>query len=405
MITLNQGQENVVKAAVDWFRHSDRQTFEFDGEAGTGKSVTLHAILDELRLNCVEYMPMAFTGAASVVMRLRGFPTAKSIHSSLYKVEKVPANSDNPFFNVNTFNDTRRYVDMFVPKTKEEIDPRVKLFVIDEGYMVPDFMRKEIEKYGRKIIVAGDSGQLPPVNGSPAYLTGPNVYHLTELMRQSIDNPIVYLAHRARRGLPIDCGLYGNRALVIEEQYLTNEMVLNVGNIVCGTNRTRDAFNRRIRELLGYTTDLPMFGERVICRNNNWSIEEDGIALCNGLSGHVVSNYNVSNFKNNRYIIDFLPDLLNIPFRNLELDYKYFTANTEIRKEMKSMNSKKYAFGEFFEFAYAITTHLAQGQEFPSGIVYEEYLRSDIQNQLMYTAITRMKEYLILVKRPRRIYR
>lgn len=405
MIELNQGQQAVVRAAVDWFNNSSEQTFEFDGEAGTGKSVTLHAILQELGLFDYEYMPMAYTGAASVVMRLRGFHHARSIHSSLYKVELVPVDEDNPFFNVNTATDTKKLRERFVPLEIDEISPDVKLFVIDEGYMVPGNMRKDIEKYGKKILVAGDSGQLPPVNGNAAYLTGPNVYHLTELMRQSIDNPIVHLARRARRGLPIDCGLYGNQALVIEEQDLTNEMVLGVPIIICGTNRTRDAFNDRIRELRGFHGDLPMFGERVICRNNNWKIGHDGIALCNGLSGHVVTNYNVSNFKKNRYVIDFLPDLISTPFQGLEMDYEYFTGDYDTRKKMREMTNRKYVCGEFFEFAYALTAYLAQGQEYPSGLIYEEYLRHEIHNQLMYTAITRMKERLILVKRPRRIYR
>ena len=403
---LNQGQQKVLAAAVNWYRNSSKQIFEFDGEAGTGKSVTLHAILDALGLHPSEYMPMAYTGAASVVMRLRGFPTARSIHSSLYKVIEVANNENDPFLSMNTSLDTKKRHKEFVPKDKSDIDPRVKLFVIDEGYMVPNSMKREIEKYGIKMLVTGDSGQLPPIGGDPAFLSGCDVMHLTELMRQSYNNPIVYLAHRARRGLPIDCGLYGNRALVIEESELTNEMVLGVGNIVCGTNNTREAFNRRIRELLGMDMySLPMFGERVICRNNNWSVEEDGIALCNGLSGYVVSQYEPSRFIHDKYTMDFLPDLLNHPFRNLEMSYKYFVSDTVTRKQMKQLNTKRYSIGELFEFAYAITTHLAQGQEFPSGIVYEEYLRADVQAQLLYTAITRMKEYIIFVKRPRKIYR
>ena len=56
------------------------------------------------------------------------------------------------------------------------------------------------------------------------------------------------------------------------------------------------------------------------------------------------------------------------------------------------------------QYAYALTTHLSQGGEYPTGIYYEEYLRSDIQNQLNYTGITRFKQYLVYCKKTRKYY-
>ena len=402
-VILKPGQARIVEDACNWYYNSSEQVFEFAGLAGTGKSVVLYEIVKRLHLRPKNIMPMAYTGQASIIMRLKGFPNARSIHSNLYKFEKIPNEyQDNPFRNINTMLNSEKYHFVFSPINIGEIDPEVSLMIIDEGFMVPDSMKKDITKHGIKILVAGDSGQLPPIGGNPAFLTGSNVRYLTELVRQAQDNPIIYIAHRARQGLPIHCGLYGNRVLVIEDRDLTNEMVLNVGNIICGTNKTRDMFNNTIRNLKGIDSPIPLFGERIICRNNNWNEELDGIALANGLSGYVTSPYDISRYNRNQYMLDFLPDLLNTPFKNINIDYEYLTSPYDIRQQMK--NNKMYSNGEKFEFAYALTTHLSQGAEYPCGIYYEEFLRSNIQNQLNYTGVTRFKEFFIYVKKTRKYY-
>ena len=85
------------------------------------------------------------------------------------------------------------------------------------------------------------------------------------------------------------------------------------------------------------------------------------------------------------------------------MDYKYINAPYEERNTLKESKFSVFT-GEKFEYAYALTTHLSQGSEYPCGIYYEEFLRSNIQNQLNYTGITRMKEFLIYVKKSKKIF-
>lgn len=402
MIILNQGQAQTVSDGIQWFNNSSEQIFEIDGEAGTGKSVVLYEIVNQLGLKPYQIMPMAFTGQAAIIMRMKGFPHARSIHSSLYEVVKeAKPYKDSPFTRMNTTFNTPEYEYIFRPIPMGGIDPNVKLIIIDEGWMVPESMKETITKHGIKILVAGDSGQLPPISGNPAFLTGYNVHHLTELMRQAANNPIIYLAHRARYGKPIHCGLYGNRALVINDTDLTDDMIVNVGNIICGTNKSRDYFNKKTREILNIQSNIPLYGERIICRNNNWNREQDNIALANGLTGVVCNPYSINSFNGKTFTIDFLPDLLNSPFKQVEVDYEYLVSPYDIRNQLKN---NRFSNGEKFEFAYALTTHLSQGAEFPCGIYYEEFLRSNIQNQLNYTGITRFKEYEIYVKKTKKFY-
>ena len=271
-IILNLQQEKICQDVVNWYKNSSEQLFEISGPAGTGKSVLIYEILKRLKLTANQYMPMAYTGQASVVMRTKGFKTAKSIHSSLYEIVDVVDPDD-----INTkFGVPRKHTEF---RLRTLIDPDIRLFFIDEAYMVPDYMTNDILSFGIKTIVCGDSQQLPPIGGKPAFLTGYNVHRLTQLMRQAENDPIVYLSQRAIAGLPIHSGQYGYNVMVIDDKDFIPQMIGYADVITCGTNRTRDTMNKYVRQIAGFRTELPNYGERVICRNNNWQLSQDGIAL------------------------------------------------------------------------------------------------------------------------------
>lgn len=390
---LNAGQEKIKQEAVDWFYNSSEQVFEIDGKAGTGKSYLMYEILKALNLEANQYMPMAYTGQASIIMRTKGFTTARSIHSSLYEVVDVYDNTK-----INTqFGITKKRKEF---RKRAYIDPNVVLFFIDEGYMVPEYMVRDIESFGIKIITTGDQHQLPPIGDKPGYFTGKRKIHrLTQLMRQSENDPIIYLAQRATRGLPIHYGNYGNQVLVIRDDEFTPQMISFADCIGCGTNKTRETINCIVRQLAGFNSTLPMFGERVICRNNNYDQVMDGISLANGLTGTVISQPDPSSFQNKDFFtINFKPDLINGAFYNLPINYEYFISPYDIKADIKR-NKNRYITGELFEYAYALTTHLMQGAEYEKGIYIEEFLRPQIQNQLNYTGITRFKKGLIYIKK------
>ena len=388
---LNKGQLDIYYDAINWFKYSPEQVFEFEGPAGTGKSFLMYWILKGLGLSSNEYLPMAYTGAASLVMRTKGFTTAKSIHSSLYEVVEVYDDT-----NISTTFGTPQKRQVF--QRVQFIDPSIRLFFIDEGYMVPDNMVEDIKSFGIKIIVCGDQRQLPPIGGKPGFLVGNHVRHLTEFMRQSLDNPIIYLSTRATKGLPIHNGRYGNNVLVIDDSEFEPAMIGYADTIICGTNRTRDKMNQYVRHLAGFTDPLPRFGERIICRNNNWQRVQAGIAMCNGLTGTVVSQPDASGYNGKAFTLNFKPDLVDTIFYDTPVNYEYFIAPYDEKQALKE-KYRKWMIGEMFEYSYALTCHLAQGSEYEKGIYIEEFMRPQIQNQLNYVGITRFKKGLIYIKK------
>ena len=163
-------QDRLVSEIVDWYYNSSEQVFEYSGPAGTGKSFVMNRVVETLRLTDYEIAPMAYVGAAAIVMRVKGLRTAKTIHSTIYEAVKVP-----DYTNIDPVLGIPRKKLIFRPR---EHLPGIKLILIDEGSQVPLQMKEDILRFGIKTIVCGDLNQLPPVASTPAFLTGDKVFML-----------------------------------------------------------------------------------------------------------------------------------------------------------------------------------------------------------------------------------
>ena len=403
---FNDDQKRVIDAGV---RHllssSGDPVFQFSGKAGTGKSVVMHEIYRQSGTPLIEIAPMAYVGQAAIIMRLKGFPNAKTIHSWIYNTEIAPKyNKKEQLFQVNEYLGTFDNGLIFTPKPLDN----VKYFFIDEGGTVPMSLYPDIVRDGKRIIVAGDINQLPPVKDTPAFLYDPSkVMFLNEVMRQKEGSGILYIADKALAGEPIPNAFYGD-ALVIYEDELTNELLLGADMILCGTNKTRDRYTHIIRnEIKRINSDLPLFGEKVICRKNDWQLEVNGIGLGNGIIGTVANMPEVSSFYNNGkksdcFLMDFKPDLFDGIFFDLDVNYPYLKADNKLKQKMKS---SPYIQGHLFDYAYANTVHLTQGGQYGKVIYIEENVFDSItQRKLNYTACTRATDMLIYAKKRYRKY-
>lgn len=400
MINLTQKQQYIVDKAVDWYYNSSEQIFQFAGNPGTGKSVVMNAIVDAIGLKKEQVAPMAYVGAAAINMRLKGMSNARTIHSWIYDTIEVPKTDFDGNIIINKYFNRP---EVTFKRVLREL-PDIKLFAIDEAGTVPFNMKKDILASGKKVLVAGDLDQLPPVADTPAFLVDGNIYVLDEIMRQAKNSAIVYLCQRAKAGLPIHTGIYGYEVVVLEEkdfEHIAPLVLPSAGVVLCGRNETREKYTNYIRyNILGKTNPLPDYGEKLICRINDWRLESGGINLTNGLTGRVMNQPDVSTFDGKCFKIDFLPDLNPVMFKDVPVDYEFFTTNFSKRKDMKAFN---YCFGEGFEFGYVETVHVAQGSQWKTGVYFEEYLPSNF-NKLNYTALSRFSSKCIYVKKNRKYY-
>lgn len=390
---LTNEQRNIVEAAADFYFNSSSQIFQFSGPAGTGKSVVMNAIFKRIGLEQHEIAPMSYVGAAAIVMRLKGLYNAKTIHSTIYEpVEVLDENNIDP-----NMNRPRKKI-IF---RKRKYLHGIKAIGIDEGSQVPENMKNDILSFGLKVFVCGDLNQLPPVKDAPAFLYTGKVFYLTEIMRQNRDNAIIYLSQRILNHQKLEPGWYGNVGVIYKKD-LSPKMIERADVVLCGFNRTREKMNHFIREnLLGFHGQLPHYGERMICRKNNWQIAQDGINLANGLIGTVRNSPDLTGFEKGVYTMDFAPDLFNGVFRGLKCDYEYLHASPEEKQRIKNYKHRN----EKFEYAYAITTHISQGSQYGQGIYIKEPFGSEAMNMhLDYTAITRFSKSCWFVLPERKYY-
>lgn len=407
MIQLNAEQEYIVQQAVEWYNHSNEQLFQYDGPPGSGKSVVLYEIVNRLGLDInTEVAPMTFIGAASLVMRNKGLYNAKTAHSWLYDLVEIPKRDETGSI---VYKSNGKPVTTLGFMPKETIGTNIKLIVVDEAFCMPRSLRPIIESYGIKIIACGDANQLPPVADHPAFLIDGTIYHLRTIVRQTDRDDILFIANRVTNGLPVFNGYYGN-SMVIDREDVTDEMLLWADVIICGTNRTRDILNKHIRSLKGYNSLLPMYGEKLVCRNNNWSLESSDsfgrkINLVNGLIGTVLNEPSIDSYdpKYRTFDLRFLCDDAQCVFK-CKASYDYIISSHTNRQLIKNDNNL-YMNGQLFEFAYCITCHISQGSQFNKVLYIEEFVDHNIQPRLNLVGATRAVKQLIYVNNDNKPWR
>ena len=391
-IVLNDQQDECVKMAVKWFKnYSSKQTFEISGPAGSGKTTIVKTIIQELGLKMEDVLFVAYVGKAALQLTRSGV-NGRTIHSAFYDIEFVPVKDDDgkPIIKNGKVVTRPEFI------KKERIPSNIKLIVIDEAPMVNESFGIDIESFNIPILCLGDLQQLPPVIGGTKYLIRPD-YVLTKIMRQAEGNPIIYLSQLASRGEPIPYGKYGDKCYVIPKDKINDSMLLNADMIITPTNANRAKYNRYIREVLrGIDSELPVLGEKLICRKNNRNrIIGDNVYLVNGMLGYV-TDVNKSSYNGKTVDISFTPDFDDrLNFHNVKLDYKTLMQSIQTDND----NYKKgYSMYDMFEFGDCITVHLSQGSQADNVLFIHEFFGRgdrDLQSKLNYTGITRAREGLI----------
>ena len=404
MIELNADQKQADRKISEWFFKGTRQVFVLTGYAGTGKtSLIKHTVHESLKLVGGDSATFVTpTGKAATVLIKNGVP-ACTVHRLIYQAiateEEVEVNGKKVKIEKLTF------------RKRESIDKAIKLIVLDEASMVSDDLLSDVLSFGVKVLLCGDDAQLPPVEGFNTYLKTPD-YTLTTIVRQQENNPIIRLSLLAREGKFISYGNYADRAFVINGRRFNGEQRARLLNradqIICGLNSTRAKINDEVRAIRGFDNLLPQHGEKLICTYNNWEQFIDGemrFNLVNGIIGTAIDPF--YDMMTGIGYTQFKPDFLdeNCP-EALPFDIGIFESGRFRYKHgdyFAKFDENGEAVGAFtlnrFEYGYCISCHKSQGSEFESAIVFDEsYAFREDANRWLYTAVTRAKNKLILIR-------
>ena len=240
-------QAAAIDAVGRWLKQGEPQVFRLFGYAGVGKTTLARHIAEGAR---GETAFAAFTGKAALVMRSKGCAGATTIHALIYRASEGEEGA--PTFTLNADG----------PASK------AGLIVIDECSMVDAELARDLLSFGKPILVLGDPFQLPPVKGGGFFTDAAPDVMLTHIHRQAQDNPIIRLSEVVRSGGDLGFGDYGETR-VVKRGAIDAEQVLGADQVLVGVNRTRRAYNQRMRDLKGFAEPLPVAGDRLVCLRND----------------------------------------------------------------------------------------------------------------------------------------
>ena len=375
MPTWSPQQDAALAAVAAWLRdvgatarlsgrRPGKQLFRLFGYAGTGKTTLARHIAEDIDGRVVF---AAYTGKAALVLRAKGCEGASTIHSLIYR----PRNSKDeeaPTFAIN----------------RESEAAGAKLIIIDECSMVDEELGRDLLSFGVPVLVLGDPAQLPPVKGGGYFTEAEPDVMLTEVHRQARDNPIVQLSMEVREGGALSLGAFGE-SKVIRRGAIDKEQILATDQVLVGLNRSRRLYNQRMRELLGYGTQFPSAGDKLVCLRND---KKKGL-LNGGL--FVVKEVAAGNAGILRMRVVPEEDPNARAVRVSVLGQAFEKEESEIPFQLR-----RHA--DSFDYGYALTVHKAQGSQWDDVVLFDEsFAFREHRARWLYTGLTRAAERITVV--------
>lgn len=402
-------QTEAIEKAVhyaDNFEFLHQEIFRLFGFAGTGKTTILQEIALRMKRRA---QFMAFAGKAAMVLISKGCSNATTIHKSIYEPrgsaikhyqeelemwEAMPDGSEKAELG-------RRLEDMkvalnrptFVLKDIREF-PRDTLWVCDEVSQVDKIIGEDLLSYGFPIIACGDPAQLKPVAGEGFFTNAKPDVLLTEIHRQEAGNPVLRLATAVRNGRALTLP-YGHMG----DSYIVKSLPINeyaqFDQVLCGMNKTRIAVNNAFRKMMKRTRVLEE-GEKIICLQNNYEV-----GVMNGSTWKVITAVPQTIGRFMYYRCDLMSlDMRGERLTNVLLHTMPFLEGTQHHEKFWTPMLTGQPTALVMTYGNAITVHKAQGSQWDSVVLIDEWSRSDSNYpNWLYTGITRAAKKITIVRR------
>tara|TARA_R110002072_G_scaffold22432_1_gene78696 strand:+ start:16269 stop:17690 length:1422 start_codon:yes stop_codon:yes gene_type:complete len=446
-----QVQDVVLQKISEFLVSSNSEDlFLLKGYAGTGKTTIISTVVNHLWELKKKAVLMAPTGRAAKVISNYSGKEAFTIHKKIYFPKAQKGGGVTFSLQPNKHRDTFFIVDeasMIGDSTSES-----KLF--ENGSLLDDLMQYVYSGYGCKLILIGDTAQLPPVKMelSPALdeQTLSNYYNkeviaieLNEVVRQKEESGILHNATLLRQTL--ENGFYEDFKFNLqnfkdiikpEDGYELQDAINDAYNvlgkedtvIILRSNKRANLFNENIRSrILFQESELATGDYLMVVKNNYFWVKptSDAGFIANGDIIEILEIHNFKDLYGFRFaevtvrMVDY-PKMK--PFETVLLldtiksespSLSYEDSNKlyqEVMKDYEDVKSKYKKFlsvkaNKYFnalqvKFSYAITCHKSQGGQWNTVFVEQPYLPNGIDKEYLrwlYTAVTRAKEKLYLI--------
>ena len=418
------------------------------GFAGTGKTTLGRSLVRTLDGFGQKYMLLAPTGRAAKVLSAYTGKPAYTIHKKIYRQNTARDGVGMFTLDRNLTPGTLFVVDEASMIANQEQEMKV----FGSGRLLDDLVEYVYSKEGCKLILLGDTAQLPPVGLDISPALDPAVlgsYNLTvrqgflkEVLRQASGSGILINATRLREGLEKNPGewprfleegfedirrIHGNDlSEELSDAYGRSGMAGTI--VVTRSNRRANQYNAGIRNRILWREEDIMAGDLLMVVRNNyyWTRDEENMDfIANGDIAEILDirgrqerygfrfadvTLRFTDYGSREMDVKIMLDTLTLETpslgfeENRKLYFSILEDYPEIRtKKKKFETAREHPFYNALQvkFAYAVTCHKAQGGQWDTVFIDQGFVREDLINReyyrWLYTAVTRASRKLYLV--------
>ncbi len=429
---------------------SDTGILIIDGHAGTGKTTLIKSLTYTLEKLKIKYELLAPTGRAAKVISNYCQRPAFTVHKKIYRQKDNSSGIGGFVLNYNTHKNAVFIIDESSMISNESFE----FSNFGSGHLLDDIIEFIFGKTGCRVILVGDTAQLPPVglSGSPALESGIMSQYgykvekvlLKQVVRQEQDSGILSNATVIRGGIesmdtdfqlkiinnPEVERVSGNELLEkINESYDHEGIAETI--ILCRSNKQANRYNQGIRNRILFRENEISQGDYVMVVKNSYSwLPEDSPAnfIANGDIIKIIRIHKFEEMHGFRFceatieLIDhahlelrvkLLLDSINSEGPSISKNQANELYNSVLNdysdlptmaKKMEKLKADPYYNALQIKFAYAVTCHKAQGGQWKhvyidAGFYGERKMDKEFLRWL-YTAFTRTTEKLFLINFP-----
>ena len=424
----------------------DRMVFLLSGYAGTGKTSIVGALVKALLARLRKCVLMAPTGRAAHIMSDYSGHTAWTIHRKIYRQQS---------YGSETFGlaDNRHTDTLFIVDEASMIANGVgEGAVFGTGRLLDDLITYVYSGQGCRLLLVGDTAQLPPVGTTESAALNPEVLRgygldvvgmtLRQTARQAQQSGILHNATLLRQAMEHDTLPEPQLQLqgYTDIEAVTGDMLLETISdcydrdgldqtiIITRSNWRATQFNGGVRNQILYREEELASGDLLLVAKNNYYWGEDYEKVDFIANGDVAIVRRVSGEVERRYGLRFATVVLELPdHEHTELEAKVvldcLTSDTpaltrqqqerlfnEVMSELpgdqraryRALKRHPYFNALQVKMAYAVTCHKAQGGQWQNvfidmgGIAREALTTLDFY-RWFYTAMTRARRHVYLI--------
>lgn len=437
------------KIAIFLTETTNDQIFVLKGYAGTGKTTVISTIVNNLTEINKKYVLLAPTGRAAKVIANYSEKPAFTIHKKIYYPKKSSGGGVTFTLQPNKHKNTVFIVDE--ASMISDVDSDSKMYT--NGSLLDDLIMYVYSGTNCKMILLGDTAQLPPVNLeiSPAldidtlslhYNMDVDHIELNEVMRQEESSGILFNATELRELLKdsfitdfqFDVRKFKDIVRLVDGYDIQDAIHSAYSNysiedtaFIVRSNKRANQYNEQIRSrILDKESELATGDFLMVVKNNYFWLKDSDEAgfIANGDIIEILEIFKIIElygFKFAKVKIRMVDYPNQKPFETVLLldtiksespSLTYEESNRLYQevlqdyvdepkyKQFQKVKANEYFNGLQVKFSYAITCHKSQGGQWNTVFVEQPYLPNGIDRDYirwLYTAMTRAKNKLYLI--------